>query len=86
MQYGLTTELSFAIIFQYDTLGIIVGKAGTLPRRRQRKDCIKPAMKYIVLDLEWNQAYQEKAMAVQRQLETRLRGEVIQIGAVMLNE
>ena len=43
-------------------------------------------MRYIVLDLEWNQAYQEKALAVQRQLETRLRGEVIQIGAVMLNE
>jgi DNA polymerase III alpha subunit (gram-positive type) len=43
-------------------------------------------MRYIVLDLEWNQAYQEKALAVQRQLETRLRGEVIQIGAVMLDE
>lgn len=43
-------------------------------------------MNYIVLDLEWNQAYHEKAMAVQKELETRLRGEVIQIGAVMLNE
>ncbi|MBP3437344.1 MAG: exonuclease domain-containing protein [Clostridia bacterium] len=43
-------------------------------------------MKYIVLDLEWNQTYQEKALAVQRELESRLRGEVIQIGAVMLDE
>ncbi len=43
-------------------------------------------MQYIVLDLEWNQTYYEKAKAVQKQLETRLRGEVIQIGAVKLNE
>lgn len=43
-------------------------------------------MKYIVLDLEWNQTYLQKAMAVQKELEVRLRGEVIQIGAVMLHE
>ncbi len=43
-------------------------------------------MFYITLDLEWNQAYAQKALAVQRQLSCRLRGEVIQIGAVKLNE
>ena len=43
-------------------------------------------MNYIVLDLEWNQTYHEKAVAVQKQLSVRLRGEVIQIGAVKLNE
>ena len=43
-------------------------------------------MYYITLDLEWNQAYAQKALAVQRQLSLRLRGEVIQIGAVKLNE
>lgn len=43
-------------------------------------------MNYIVLDLEWNQTYHEKAEAVQRQLAVRLRGEVIQIGAVKLDE
>lgn len=43
-------------------------------------------MNYIVLDLEWNQTYMEKALAVQKQLSIRLRGEVIQIGAVKLNE
>lgn len=43
-------------------------------------------MHYITLDLEWNQAYQEKAMAVQKRLACRLRGEVIQIGAVKLDE
>lgn len=43
-------------------------------------------MYYISLDLEWNQAYQEKALAVQRRLASRLRGEVIQIGAVKLDE
>lgn len=43
-------------------------------------------MNYIVLDLEWNQTYHEKAVAVQKQLSIRLRGEVIQIGAVKLNE
>lgn len=43
-------------------------------------------MYYISLDLEWNQAYAQKALAVQKQLSLRLRGEVIQIGAVKLNE
>lgn len=43
-------------------------------------------MYYITLDLEWNQAYAEKALAVQRRLCSRLRGEVIQIGAVKLDE
>ena len=43
-------------------------------------------MYYITLDLEWNQAYAQKALAFQRQLCSRLRGEVIQIGAVKLNE
>lgn len=43
-------------------------------------------MYYITLDLEWNQAYAQKALSVQRQLAARLRGEVIQIGAVKLNE
>ena len=41
-------------------------------------------MYYITLDLEWNQAYAQKALAVQRRLACRLRGEVIQIGAVKL--
>ena len=43
-------------------------------------------MNYILLDLEWNQAYAEQAMAVQKRLGTRLRGEVIQIGAVKMDE
>ena len=43
-------------------------------------------MYYITLDLEWNQAYAQKALAVQKQLSLRLRGEVIQIGAVKLSE
>ena len=43
-------------------------------------------MYYITLDLEWNQAYAQKALAVQRQLSLRLRGEVIQIGAVKLDK
>ena len=43
-------------------------------------------MYYITLDLEWNQAYAEKAQAVQKRLGCRLRGEVIQIGAVKLTE
>ena len=43
-------------------------------------------MYYITLDLEWTQAYAQKALFVQRQLGCRLRGEVIQIGAVKLNE
>lgn len=42
-------------------------------------------MYYITLDLEWNQAYAQKAIAVQRQLASRLRGEVIEIGAVKLD-
>ncbi len=42
-------------------------------------------MHYITLDLEWNQAYAEKALAVQKRLSLRLRGEVIQIGAVKLD-
>ena len=42
-------------------------------------------MYYITLDLEWNQAYAEKSLAVQRRLNCRLRGEVIQIGAVKLD-
>ena len=42
-------------------------------------------MYYITLDLEWNQAYAQKAIAVQKQLSSRLRGEVIQIGAVKLD-
>lgn len=43
-------------------------------------------MYYITLDLEWNQAYAQKALAVQRRLSLRLRGEVIQIGAVKLDK
>ena len=43
-------------------------------------------MYYITLDLEWNQAYARQALAVQRQLSSRLRGEVIQIGAVKLDK
>ena len=43
-------------------------------------------MYYITLDLEWNQAYLQKALVVQKKLSCRLRGEVIQIGAVKLNE
>ncbi len=42
-------------------------------------------MFYITLDLEWNQAYAQKALAVQKRLACRLRGEVIQIGAVKLD-
>lgn len=43
-------------------------------------------MHYIVIDLEWNQTYHEKAVATQKKLSVRLRGEVIQIGAVKLDE
>ena len=43
-------------------------------------------MYYITLDLEWNQAYAQKALAVQKQLSSRLRGEVIQIGAVKMDK
>ena len=42
-------------------------------------------MYYISLDLEWNQAYAQQALAVQKRLGCRLRGEVIQIGAVKLD-
>ena len=37
------------------------------------------------MDLEWNQAYYQKSVMVQKQLSARLRGEVIQIGAVKLD-
>ena len=43
-------------------------------------------MTYIVLDLEWNQAYLQKAIAVQKRIGGHLRGEVIQIGAVKIDE
>jgi inhibitor of KinA sporulation pathway (predicted exonuclease) len=43
-------------------------------------------MYYITLDLEWNQAYAEKALAVQKRLGCRIRGEVIQIGAVKMDK
>lgn len=43
-------------------------------------------MYYITLDLEWNQAYVQQALAVQKRICCRLRGEVIQIGAVKLNK
>ena len=43
-------------------------------------------MHYITLDLEWNQAYAQKALMVQKRLCRRLRGEVIQIGAVKLDK
>ena len=42
-------------------------------------------MYYITLDLEWNQAYAQQSIAVQKRLCCRLRGEVIQIGAVKLD-
>lgn len=42
-------------------------------------------MAYIVLDLEWNQAMSTQA-SVFRKLPFRLRGEIIQIGAVKLQE
>ena len=43
-------------------------------------------MNYITLDLEWNQAYMQQALAVQKRIGSHLHGEVIQIGAVKLNE
>ena len=43
-------------------------------------------MDYITLDLEWNQAYMQQALSVQKRIGTHLHGEVIQIGAVKLNE
>ena len=51
----------------------------------QHRKCLEN-MNYILLDLEWNQAYFEQSQAVQKRLGTRLRGEVIQIGAVKLSE
>ena len=42
-------------------------------------------MSYIVLDLEWNQAMSSKA-SVFNHLPIHLRGEIIQIGAVKLND
>ena len=42
-------------------------------------------MKYIVLDLEWNQALSSKSSVFNR-LPLHLRGEIIEIGAVMLND
>lgn len=43
-------------------------------------------MDYITLDLEWNQAYMQQALSVQKRIGAHLHGEVIQIGAVKLNE
>ena len=42
-------------------------------------------MKYIVVDLEWNQAMSSKS-SVFNKLPIRLRGEIIEIGAVKLND
>ena len=42
-------------------------------------------MSYIVLDLEWNQAMSSNASVFNR-LPIHLSGEIIQIGAVKLNE
>lgn len=42
-------------------------------------------MQYVVLDLEWNQAMGSKS-SVYNRLPIRLRGEIIQIGAVKLND
>lgn len=42
-------------------------------------------MQYIVLDLEWNQAMSSQA-SIFNKLPIRLRGEIIQIGAVKLTE
>ena len=42
-------------------------------------------MKYVVVDLEWNQALSSKS-PVFNKLPLHLRGEIIEIGAVMLNE
>ena len=42
-------------------------------------------MNYVVVDLEWNQAMSSKS-SVFNKLPIHLRGEIIQIGAVMLNE
>ena len=42
-------------------------------------------MKYIVVDLEWNQALSSKSPVFNR-LPLHLRGEIIEIGAVKLND
>ena len=42
-------------------------------------------MNYVVVDLEWNQAMSSKSSVFNR-LPIHLRGEIIQIGAVRLNE
>ena len=42
-------------------------------------------MNYIVMDLEWNQAMNSKS-SVFNKLPIHLRGEIIEIGAVKLNE
>ena len=43
-------------------------------------------MDYIMLDLEWNQTYMQRALAVQKRIGAHLHGEVIQIGAVKLDD
>ncbi len=43
-------------------------------------------MDYIMLDLEWNQTYVQRALAVQKRIGAHLHGEVIQIGAVKLDD
>ena len=50
----------------------------------QRYERVVYCMAYIVLDLEWNQAMSAQA-SVFNKLPIRLRGEIIQIGAVKLN-
>ena len=42
-------------------------------------------MNYIVLDLEWNQAMSSDS-AIFKKLPIHLRGEIIEIGAVKLND
>ena len=42
-------------------------------------------MSYVVVDLEWNQAMSSKSSVFNR-LPIHLRGEIIQIGAVRLND
>ena len=42
-------------------------------------------MHYVVMDLEWNQAMSSKS-SVFNKLPIHLRGEIIEIGAVKLNE
>ena len=42
-------------------------------------------MKYVVVDFEWNQAYKPQASQYKK-LPMRLLGEIIEIGAVRLND